>query len=119
VKNVQFDHLGVFVYSDAEDLPSHRLSGHISQSVAKERYDRLMRCQQEISRNKNRQHIGRIVQVLVEESSEKNLYLGRTVFQAPEVDGVTYIHAEKLETGCFAKARITDAFEYDLIGEAV
>ena len=45
------------------------------------------------------------------------LYLGRTMFQAPEVDGVTYVHADRLSVGDFARVRITDTLEYDLIGE--
>lgn len=119
IKDVRFDHLGVFVYSDSEDLPSHRLSGHVPENVAKDRHDRLMSCQLEISLENNRKHIGRELIVLVEEVLEDNLYMGRTFFQAPEVDGITYIHSNQLQTGDFARVRITDALEYDLIGEAV
>lgn len=118
VKAVRFDHLGVFIYSDSKDLPSHRLSGHIPENVAKERYDRLMSCQLKISLENNRKHIGKVYDVLVEETTEDNLYNGRTFFQAPEVDGITYIHSEQLQTGSFVGVRIVDALEYDLIGEA-
>ena len=44
---------------------------------------------------------------------------GRTVFQAPEVDGITYVHKERLTVGDFADVRISDSMEYDLIGEAL
>lgn len=118
VKAVRFDHLGVFIYSDSKDLPSHRLSGHIPENVAQERYDRLMSCQLKISLENNRKRIGKVYDVLVEETTEDNLYNGRTFFQAPEVDGITYIHAEQLQTGSFVGVRIVDALEYDLIGEA-
>jgi len=117
VKDVCFDHLGVFIYSDSKDLRSHRLSDHIPESVAKDRYDRLMSCQLKISLENNQKHIGNVYDVLVEEATEKNLFNGRTFFQAPEVDGITYIHSKQLEIGSFVGVRIADAFEYDLTGD--
>mgnify|MGYP001564717994 CR=1 FL=1 len=57
-----------------------------------------------------------IIPVLVEAASEKGVYMGRTRFQAPEVDGVTIIHADHLEIGDVIRVRITDTLEYDLIG---
>jgi ribosomal protein S12 methylthiotransferase len=116
--DVQFDHLGVFVYSDSEDLPSHKLSGHVPETVAKRRYDAIMSRQVELSRDNNRKYIGRTLQVLVEEKSEENVYLGRTMCQAPEVDGITFIRSGKLAVGDFADVRMVDALEYDLVGEA-
>jgi ribosomal protein S12 methylthiotransferase len=65
----------------------------------------------------NRKHIGRVYDVLVEETTEENHFIGRTYFQAPEVDGITYIHSDKLKIGSFANVMIKDAFEYDLAGE--
>jgi ribosomal protein S12 methylthiotransferase len=117
VKDVRFDHLGVFIYSDSDDLPSHRLPGHITESVTKDRHDQLMSCQLKISLENNRKHIGRVYNVLVEEKTEENLFIGRTFFQAPEVDGITYIHSDKLQIGSFVNVMITDAYEYDLAGE--
>lgn len=117
VKDVRFDHLGVFIYSDSNDLPSHRLPGHIAESVTKDRHDQLMSCQLKISLENNRKHIGRVYDVLVEETSEENVFIGRTFFQAPEVDGITYIHSDKLQIGSFVNVMIADAYEYDLAGE--
>ncbi len=117
VQDVCFDHLGVFNYSDAEDLPSHKLPDHIPESEAKYRYDRLMTCQAEISLSHNRKYIGNVYDVIVEEKIEENLVKGRTFFQAPEVDGTTYIRSEKLGSGSFVSVKITDAHEYDLAGE--
>lgn len=119
VEDVCFDHLGAFIYSDFEDLPSHRLSGHIPEKVATQRYDLLMSNQAKISLKNNRKQIGRTVRVLVEEKQEDNMFCGRAAFQAPEVDGVVYINSEQMETGCFADVKITDAYEYDLVGEPV
>jgi ribosomal protein S12 methylthiotransferase len=117
VDRVQFDHLGAFVYSNAEDLASHKLPNHVSEGVAKKRYDAIMSRQALISLENNRKYIGRTLRVLVEETPEAGVYIGRTSFQAPEVDGVTFVHASKLQVGSFADVRITDALEYDLIGE--
>jgi ribosomal protein S12 methylthiotransferase len=117
VERVRFDHLGAFMYSDSEDLPSHKLSDHVSEGVAKKRYDAIMSRQAMISLENNRKYIGRTIRALVEETPEADVYIGRTSFQAPEVDGVTFIHAKGLEAGSFADVRITDALEYDLIGE--
>ncbi|MEE8431600.1 MAG: 30S ribosomal protein S12 methylthiotransferase RimO [Candidatus Desulfatibia sp.] len=119
VDEIRFDHLGVFVYSDSKDLSSHKLSGHIPEGVANDRYDRLMLRQSKISFENNQKHIGKVYDVLVETEAKKNLFTGRTFFQAPEVDGITYIHSEKLSLGAFAGVRVTDVLEYDLMGDIV
>jgi ribosomal protein S12 methylthiotransferase len=119
VESERFNHLGCFVYSDSEDLPSHGLPDHVPAEIARERHRILMNRQQEISAARNRTYKDQKVAVLVEEHQENGLYTGRTESQAPEVDGVTYIHADRLQTGCFAEVRITDTLEYDLVGEAV
>jgi len=123
VEDIRFDHLGVFMYSDADDIPSHRLSGHVPKKTANERYDRIMSRQLEISMENNQRYLNKRLKVLVEEKPEDNLFIGRTVFQAPEVDGITYIHSnihsKQLQIGEFADVLITDTLEYDLIGDAV
>ncbi len=117
LKTVKFDHVGGFIYSDAEDLASHRLSNHIPASVARERYDRLMMHQAKTSLEKNRSRIGNIYSVLVEDRIDDNLYVGRTAFQAPEVDGIIYIESPNLTVGEFVEVRIKEAYTYDLKGE--
>lgn len=117
IKDIRFDHLGVFTYSDSEDLNSHLLTDHISSDIAEIRHDRIMEAQAGISESINKRHVGKVFEVLVEENPEPGVYIGRTLFQAPEVDGVTFIYADGLETGAFVKVRMTDAFEYDIAGE--
>jgi len=120
-EKIRFDHLGAFIYSDAEDLPSHRLAGHVAPEVAQERYDQLMSAQMDISAQNTRKYIGGTMEVLVEEDLGSHLYVGRTAFQAPEVDGVSYVNTSKskltLPPGAFAMMKVTDAMEYDLMGE--
>ncbi len=117
IKDIRFDHLGVFTYSDSKDLKSHVLKDHIRPDIAEIRHDKIMEAQAKISEAINEHHVGKIFDVLVEENPEPGVYIGRTLFQAPEVDGVTFIYADGLETGTFVKVKITDAFEYDIAGE--
>lgn len=123
VEDVRFDHLGVFIYSDSDDLASHQLSNHIPAALATDRYHQLMSTQSGISTENNRKYIGKAVQVLVEESLDNHLFAGRTNFQAPEVDGLAYINTAKmpfgLKIGRFADMRVTDTMEYDLMGELI
>ncbi len=123
IEDVQFNHLGVFIYSDADDLSSHQLSGHIPNAVATSRYHQVMSAQSGISSENNQKYIGQTIQVLVEESLDSHLFAGRAKFQAPEVDGISYISTENssfsLKIGNFADMRVTDAMEYDLMGVVV
>ena len=116
IKTVQFDHLGVFVYSDADDLPSHHLPNPVSPRIAGQRRSWIMNVQKKISTRKNKKHLENKYRVLVESSPENGIYLGRTFFQAPEVDGVTIVHSDQLTIGNIVPVLITDTQEYDLTG---
>ncbi len=116
IKDIKFDHLGVFIYSDSDDLKSHFLRDHVPKDVAQKRHDLIMTAQAKISQTINEQYVGKAFEVLVEENPEPGLYIGRTMFQAPEVDGVTFIYENELEIGTFVNVRITDGFEYDIAG---
>ncbi|MCF6246520.1 MAG: 30S ribosomal protein S12 methylthiotransferase RimO [Desulfobacula sp.] len=117
IKTIRFEHLGVFTYSDSDDLKSHQFKDHVSSDIAEQRHDMLMAVQAKISESINNKHVGKTYSVIVEENVESGVYIGRTRFQAPEVDGVTFIYSNGLEIGTIVKVRMTDAFEYDLAGE--
>ncbi|MFO8083579.1 MAG: 30S ribosomal protein S12 methylthiotransferase RimO [Desulfobacterales bacterium] len=125
IEEVKFDHLGVFTYSDETDLPSHHLPNHVSKRTAMKRFDQVMRAQALISEKNNEKYIGQTFRVLVEESSEEGVFIGRTWFQAPDVDGITYIRTFdkpfsddcRCDIGSVVSVKITDTLEYDLIGE--
>ncbi|MBC2705549.1 30S ribosomal protein S12 methylthiotransferase RimO [Desulfobacula sp.] len=119
IEDIGFDHLGVFVYSDSNDLKSHLLKGHVPYEIAEQRHDMIMAAQAKISKKVNEKYVDKIFKVLVEENPEPGVYLGRTMFQAPEVDGMIFIYANGLEIGTMVNVRITDAFEYDIAGEIV
>jgi ribosomal protein S12 methylthiotransferase len=123
VEQVRFDHLGVFTYSDAEDLPSHGLGGHVAKKVARSRRGRLMERQMAISESRLAALVGKTLPVLIEATAEPHLYEGRSILQAPEVDGITYVSTGSegpgVSIGDIATVRITEALEYDLIGKAI
>jgi ribosomal protein S12 methylthiotransferase len=120
VRQMEFDHLGVFAYSNAEDLASHGLGNHVEPHVARERLDVLMQIQREISERRLMRWDEQQVTVLVEKQAEPGIYTARSMFQAPEVDGCVLIKTDQeLEAGVFLPVRIVETLEYDLIAEPV
>jgi ribosomal protein S12 methylthiotransferase len=120
VRQVEFDHLGVFAYSDAEDLASHGLGNHVEPHVAQERLDALMQIQREISERRLMRYDEQQLTVLVEKQAEPGIYTARSMFQAPEVDGCVLIQTDKaFETGAFLRVRIVETLEYDLMAEPI
>jgi ribosomal protein S12 methylthiotransferase len=121
VKEIEFDKLGVFTYSREEDTPAAKLPKQIPEDIKENRRDKIMLLQRDISLKKNMDKIGRVYDILIEEKIEnENVYVGRTEFDAPEIDGVVYINSHlNINIGEFIRAKIIDALEYDLIGEVV
>jgi ribosomal protein S12 methylthiotransferase len=125
VREVEFDRVGVFTYSDEEGTPAFDLPGKVDPKVARRRRDRLMRAQSRISLKRNRARVGEVVRVLFEGVSEETdlLWQGRTGAQAPEIDGCVLINDApegfEPEPGRFVNVEITEAQEYDLVGRIV
>ncbi|MEO5366399.1 MAG: 30S ribosomal protein S12 methylthiotransferase RimO [Magnetococcus sp. WYHC-3] len=119
VEEAQFDHVGVFCYSDEVEAPAHLLPGKVDAALAEERRDRLMLRQRDISEKRLAAWVGREVPLLVDGWDEDGeQWLCRTPGQAPEVDGVTLVNGEwDLRPGDLFTARITDAGIYDLWAE--
>lgn len=119
VRDTRFDRLGVFEYSPEEGTPAYRMKGKVRASVKKERYDRLMSLQQNISRENNEKRIGKIYDVLTEGISDDGIfYYGRSYAEGPDnIDGRIYFTAEEpVELGSIVKVKILIAEEYDLTG---
>lgn len=120
INEIRFTHMGVFQYSDSEDISSHRLHDHVSSKISAERYHRLMSIQTEISLSNNKMHINKVYPVLLEKLTSRGNFTGRTYFQAPEVDGLTHIIPEiseiKHKPGDFVMVKVTQAHSYDLTG---
>jgi len=125
VRNIQFDRVGVFTYSDEEGTAAYDLPNKIEPKVAKKRRDRLMREQGKISRRRNQAKIGQTFQVLFEgESTESDLlWQGRLETQAPDIDGCVLIsdapEGFTPQPGEMVNVLITEAQEYDLVGSIV
>jgi ribosomal protein S12 methylthiotransferase len=121
VEKWEFKHLGCFVYSDEKECMANKLPGKVPGETALARKDELMKIQSRISRNKNSDMVGRIEQVLIEGvSSETELLLvGRTRYQAPEIDGIVYLNKGTASCGEIVPVKITDSHIYDLVGEII
>jgi ribosomal protein S12 methylthiotransferase len=122
VKATRFEKAGVFVYSREEGTAAYAMPNHVAEPTKRKRMDILMRAQQEISKEIQQQCLGKTFKVLIEEKEkgEDNIYLGRTEYDAPEVDGLVYVHSLKpLAPGDFVQVKVTDTYEYDLAGEVV
>jgi len=120
VKNFQFERVGVFIYSREEGTEAYDFLDQVPAKIKKHRLDILMHHQKEISHQLQERLIGRTLKVLIEErqENEQNIYIGRSEYDAPEVDGVVYVHSlNTLQPGDFVNVLITDAYEYDLAGE--
>ncbi len=117
-KEMRFERLGVFVYSKEEGTKAALMPNQVPEKVKKERLDILMKDQKEISSQIQKSFIGRTLKVLIEEK-EKNsdTFIGRSEYDAPDVDGLVYVHSSKdLKAGDFVDVQITDSYEYDLVG---
>ena len=119
IKEVKWDRMGAFTYSKEEDTPAYDYPDEIDEDIQNERLSALMEIQREISLEKNKEKIGKVIEVLVEEKEGlTNRYRGRSKADAPdEVDGqVIFRCDEDLDIGSFVQVKITDAKEYDLFG---
>ena len=122
VQDTKFDKLGVFMYSKEDGTPAEKLPNQIHGNTKKARYNKIMKLQQEISREKLKARIGKECEVLVENSTfDKEYLIGRTKMDVPEMDGVIYIkNKDKKDLlNQFVKCKIIEVKDYDLIGEMV
>jgi ribosomal protein S12 methylthiotransferase len=125
VRQVEFDHVGVFTYSDEEGTQAYHHDGKVSQRVMLARQRRLMKEQARISRRKNQPLVGQRVRVLLEGYSEETelLLRGRMASQAPEIDGCVLINdvpeERAVQAGDFVTVEITEAFDHDVLGRIV
>lgn len=121
MREVKFDHLGIFPYYNEQGCPSENFSNQVQEQVRQERAEHLLEVQQGISAEKLKKYIGRKETVLVEGvSSETDLLLeGRTRYQAPEIDGCVYINEGNAEMGSLVEVEITEAQIYDLVGRII
>ncbi|MGI6205655.1 MAG: 30S ribosomal protein S12 methylthiotransferase RimO [Anaerovoracaceae bacterium] len=120
IEETKFDRLGVFSYSPEEDTPAAEMPDQIDDEVKDARRDALMELQRVISLENNKKKIGTVQETIIEEKSDDGTYLGRTRYDAPEIDdGVILVSDKELKPGDFVYVRVTDAFDYDITGERI
>lgn len=121
VKKQQFDHLGCFTYSREEGTAASKLDGQIPETIKIKRFKHIMKIQKQISKSKLKKFVGKTVPVLVERINQetKLLYEGRLPTQAPQVDGIVYINQGKVTLGSINNVKITQTYDYDLLGHIV
>ena len=115
VREMEFERLGVFMYSHEESTSAYDLEDNIPAEIKEERAAILMAIQQEISTKKNEEKIGKTYKVLIDRK-EGGYFVGRTEFDSPEVDNEVLIDAKKhfCRIGDFVVATIDDATDFDL-----
>lgn len=124
VQAAQLDRLGVFKYSDEDTSKSYELDGKVDARTIENRRRKLMAIQRKISAGRNRKLIGQEFPILVEGPSQETdlLWEGRLPSQAPEIDGVCLINdftGREPQPGQMRRIRITEAHDYDLVGELI
>ena len=120
VKETKFDRLGTFMYSKEDGTPAAKLPKQIHGNTKKARYNKIMKAQQKIAAEKMKEKIGKECEVLVENISFDGKYLiGRTMQDAPDIDGLVYIKCEEENPAKylhqFIKCKIVDSKDYDLV----
>ena len=121
VREMEFDHVGVFPYSREEDTPAYDFPDQIDTQVAQDRADMIMADQMEINTRKNEAKVGKIIKVLCEDFDPvSEIHFGRSEADAPEIDGKVYFRAPgRIAPGSFMYVKIREVSDYDLVGRAV
>ena len=119
VRWAEFDRVGVFRYSDEESSRSFGIEGKVPARTAGARHRKLMTLQRRIAQKKTAALVGRELEVLVEGPSDEHEFvtMGRHAGQAPEIDGQVYLSGGEARPGEMRRVRITQASDYDLVGE--
>jgi ribosomal protein S12 methylthiotransferase len=122
VEKHQFERMGVFTYSFEPDTPAAKLPDHVPTDTMESRREQLMQVQQRIAFSRNEQQIGRTLDVILDQpvEDEKNVFVGRSAADAPDVDGLVFVTGDKhkLRTGDIVPVEIVATQEYDLVGVA-
>ena len=122
IKETRFDRLGAFAYSREEDTPAYDFADQVDDQIKQDRVDIVMAEQSRISEELNQKKIGAVLEVISEGWDEvSGAYFGRSYADAPEIDGKVYFRAPKntVAEGEFVTVKVTEAVDYDLVGEIV
>ena len=123
--DLQFDRLGAFAYSREEDTKAYNMKNQIPEKIKQERLKDVFEVQKHISLLKNKERVGKIYEVIVEDiSPDDNYFICRSMNEAPDVDGRIYLkineeNAKKVIVGDFTKVKIIDYNDYDLFAKLI
>jgi ribosomal protein S12 methylthiotransferase len=121
VRGQKFERCGVFPYSREPGTPADRLPDHLPEEVKQARRDRIMRTQQEVAFAWSATQVGREVEVIIDgpDAEIPGHFLGRSVADAPDIDGLVRLKGKNLRPGDFVRVKVTAADGYDLAGRAI
>ncbi len=122
IKQAKFDRLGAFTFSREEGTPAYDFENQIDEQTKQDRYDTIMFTQGNIAEERNSFMVGKTIKVLCEDYDPvSEAYYGRSAADAPEIDGKVYFHAPKksVEPGEFVEVKITEALDWDLVGDKI
>ena len=119
VKETKFERFGAFTFSPEEGTAAAEMTDQIDEQVKQDRYDVLMQTQLTVSEEKNAEKIGKTFTVLCDGYDRiAEIYYGRSYADAPDVDGKVYFKSKnKVNPGEFVSVKVTEALDYDVIGE--
>ena len=122
VRDIKFERFGVFTFSPEEDTPAEKMPDQVDEQTKQDRLDILMAMQLRNSEEYNEKQLGKTVTVLCEGfDAVSEMHFGRSYADAPEIDGKVYFRAPKnsVEEGQFVQVKITEAVDYDLVGDKI
>ena len=121
IKEAKFDRFGAFTFSPEEGTPAAEMDGQIDEQVKQDRYDCLMQTQLTAVEEKSAGYVGRTLTVITDGfDAAAEIYYGRSYMDAPDVDGKIYFRSpRRLNSGAFVEVKITEALDYDLVGEVL
>jgi ribosomal protein S12 methylthiotransferase len=121
VKEIKFDHLGCFAYSQEEGTEAAEFDNQIDDDIKNHRSEIIMEQQMLINAEKLEEKIGKTIEVVIEGFDKyAEVYFGRSAYDAPDIDGKVFVASEKpLKMGDFCMVQINESMDYDLIGEVI
>lgn len=120
VKEVRFDRMGVFEYSREKNTISYDMQDQVPDKIKKERYNKLMSLQMQISTEINKSYIGKTINCIVEGFTDDGVIIMRSEHDAPEIDGLVYAKSDKpVVPGDIEKVIVENSDEYDLFGKVL
>ena len=121
VEEQKFDRVGCFKYSPQDGTAGGKMEDQIDEEVKEERFHRLMKLQQKMSKKIHKRFVGKTLPVIIDGLSEESelLLQGRTSQQAPGIDGVVLINEGDAKVGDIVNVKITASHDYDMVGHIV